>query len=85
MSRSPVSDFLILYGRRPDYPEWCSIQLNEKMIFYRQAAMVAYGVAVAVGNMSPDVEYFEAQSNNLEEAKIKKAQHDALQNRMMEE
>jgi hypothetical protein len=35
-----------------------------------------------MGLVSPGLEYWEAQSSSMDEAKIKKAQHDALQSQM---
>ena len=62
-------------GRRPTYVEFYGLWLNRRRHFYQQAAAVAFGAGLALGQTEPGVEYFDAISTGDGEARLMMAQY----------
>ena len=67
-----------MFGRLPDYREHYGVWLNRNREFHRTTAAVMNGVAYALGLATPDWETFESVSSSVEEAVLKKKQHEAM-------
>ena len=64
---------------RPRYDQFFGLWLNKRRIWYRRAGIIAFGSGIAMGNILPGDEYWDAQADGEMEAKVMKARHNASQ------
>ena len=72
-----IAAYASVARRKPTYVEWFGFWLNRRRTFYRRAAEVAYGAAIAMCVLDPGMDYFDANADGIGEALLLKAQHDS--------
>lgn len=58
------------------YVEFFSLWLNKEAYYYREAHIISLGVKIALGFVSPSMEFYRSISDGEQEAILKKAQDD---------
>lgn len=82
----PVCDVMDLFGGfreffggKPSYLEFFGLWMNRKRQSYRRAGVVALGTGIAMGNITPGMDYYRAVADGEGEMMLLKSQFEAAQ------